>query len=210
MRSRMLVITLLALMLAGTAMAQTKPIILGFKGGIDYADLAYDPDVIDPDPSVGLAFGGLLGFVISPGMTLDTDVLYIRKGAKWTEMDAEQNEVDVTAKFSYLVLNPMLRFAVQNEGLRPYFLAGAEIGFLLDAKLDSDVAEVDVKDETKSTDFGVNFGAGLEFPSGSSAIFIEGRYALGLTDIDDTEGEEEDDGVEVKHRGIYAMAGIRF
>jgi len=211
-------ITLLALLLAGTAMAQTKPIMLGFKGGVDYASLVFDPENgVDTDPSIGLAAGGLLGFMISPGMSLDTDVLYIQKGAKRNDLvpTKADDASEVTFRYSYIVINPMLRFAVQNQGLRPYFLAGVEIGFLVDAKTESNVEEFDgqdLKDQTKSTDFGVNLGAGLEFPSGTSALFIEGRYALGLTDITDTSDDDEivEDQVEVKHRGIYALAGIRF
>ena len=227
MRSRVAAVVLLALLLAVPVMAQTKPFILGVKGGVNLANLALDPEP-DPKPDMfmGIGFGGSLGFLISPGMTLDTDFLYLQKGAKWEGSgEGELAIPDQTYKYTYLVVNPMLRFVVQNQGLRPYFMAGAEVGFLLDAEIESDEDEeegdeegdYDLKDFTKSTDFGVNFGAGLEFPSGNSAFFVEARYSLGLTDIvdegDDEEGnkqEDEEDESTAKHRGIYLMAGMRF
>ena len=215
---RVVAAAVLAFLFALPVMAQTNPIVLGFKGGVNLANLSIDPDT-DPSPDMylGLAVGGLLGFEISPGMTLDTNFLYIQKGAKW-ESDFEGDTFKETDKYSYVVINPMLRFAVQNQGLRPYFMAGPEIGFLVDATATGEINgedqdDVDLKDFTKSTDFGVNFGAGLEFPSGNSAFFVEGRYAMGLTDImdDGDEGtKQEDEQAEVKHRGIYLMGGVRF
>jgi opacity protein-like surface antigen len=225
MRSRVAAVVLLALLLAVPVMAQTKPFILGVKGGVNLANLAFDPEP-DPKPDMfmGLGFGGSLGFTISPGMTLDTDFLYLQKGAKWEGSGEDEMAIpDQTYKYTYLVVNPMLRFVVQNQGLRPYFMAGAEVGFLLDAEIETDDGgeeaeedSYDLKDYTKATDFGVNFGAGLEFPSGNSAFFVEARYSLGLTDIVDegdaeaTKQEDEDDSSSAKHRGIYLMAGMRF
>ncbi|MBP6874479.1 MAG: PorT family protein [Candidatus Eisenbacteria bacterium] len=215
---RVVAAAVLAFLFALPVMAQTNPIVLGFKGGVNLANLSMDPET-DPSPDMylGLAVGGLLGFEISPGMTLDTDFLYIQKGAKW-EGEDEGDEYKTTEKYSYVVINPMLRFAVQNQGLRPYFMAGPEIGFLVDATAKSEINgedqdDEDLKDFTKSTDFGINFGAGLEFPSGNSAFFVEGRYAMGLTNILDDEDEDnkqEDSKQEAKHRGIYLMGGVRF
>ncbi|MFH1145093.1 MAG: porin family protein [Candidatus Eisenbacteria bacterium] len=224
MRSRMAAVALLALLLAVPVMAQTKPIQLGVKAGVNLAELVYDPELegFELERRMGIAGGALLGFTLSPGMSLDTDFLYIEKGAKW-DATFDDETVEYEAVYSYVVINPMLRFAVQSQGLRPYFMAGAEIGFLFDAKYKIDGKEVEedeededavtLKDMTKDTDFGVNFGAGVEIPSGSTSIFFEGRYSLGLSDIqetDDEEEEEDDDAPTLKHRGIYLMGGIRF
>jgi len=226
MKTRMAGVALLALLVAAPAMGQMveKQIYFGIKGGVNMANLSVDPEPpVDFETLMGIGGGVTLAFVISPGMTLDTDFLYMQKGAKYTfDLGLEDESVEYKLKYTYLVINPMFRFTVQNEGMRPFFMAGPEIGFLLDAKMESDDSEeegeegaFDLKDYTKSTDFGINFGGGIEFPSGNSTIFFEARYALGLTDIEDTSDgeetktEEEDEGT-VKHRGIYLMAGIRF
>ncbi len=69
----------------------------------------------------------------------------------------------------------------------------------------------------KSTDFGLGFGAGVSFPAGNNSMFIEGRYALGLTDVAKAGVVEGmggqltvDDDVDIKTGGILLMAGITF
>jgi len=42
---------------------------------------------------------------------------------------------------------------------------------------------------TKSTDVGVTFGGGFEVFMGSYTLQLDGRYNLGLVDINDTTGE---------------------
>lgn len=67
--------------------------------------------------------------------------------------------------------------------------------------------EVDIKDETKSIDFGLGFGAGVSFPAGNNSLFVEGRYALGSTNLND---DPEDSETSIKTRGIQVMAGVTF
>lgn len=43
-------------------------------------------------------------------------------------------------------------------------------------------------DEIKGIDFGINFGLGYKLASG---IFLDARYNLGLSNINDLEGSDE-------------------
>jgi hypothetical protein len=230
MTAKVIALVLLALLVAAPAMGQMtvqKQIYFGIKGGVNLAKLAIDSDSGRSADEIlmGLGGGATLAFVISPGMTLDIDFLYLQKGAKDTfelmpeEGGSSPGTGEMKYKYTDLVINPMLRFTVQNEGMRPFFMAGPEIGFLLDAEWEVEGGDVaytqDMKDYTKGTAFGVNLGAGLEFPSGNRTFFLEARYALGLTNIEDYPDDEgTKDEVEysssTKHRGIYLMAGIRF
>ncbi len=67
--------------------------------------------------------------------------------------------------------------------------------------------EKDIKDELKNLDFGLNFGGGLNVKAGRTNLFIEGRYNLGLANVDDS---ADDNGVDVrmKNRGLELFAGI--
>ncbi|MCK4413035.1 MAG: PorT family protein [Candidatus Eisenbacteria sp.] len=237
MKMRMASVALLALLVAAPAMGQMveKQIYFGIKGGVNMANLSVDPEPDEDFKSrMGIVGGASLSFVISPGMTLDTDFLLVQRGAKVDEKEVEaedglyslKNEI----KLSYLSINPMFRFTVQNEGMAPYFMAGPEISFLLsanaegeerieyhDGEVEVEEWDEDIKDYVKSTDFGLNFGAGLQFPSGNSSIFFEARYYLGLSDISDDSGDEDDDKSDdeeedekIKNTGIYLIAGIRF
>jgi hypothetical protein len=60
--------------------------------------------------------------------------------------------------------------------------------------------------ETKSVDFGLVPGAGVGFPVGRAKIVVGGRYDLGLTSINDVEGDDE----SVKNRAWQFMAGVAF
>ncbi len=58
----------------------------------------------------------------------------------------------------------------------------------------------DIKDEAKSTDFGLNLGLGYRV---NANISVEAQYSLGLSNIDDS-GEDE---VSAKNTNI-ALYGI--
>ena len=62
--------------------------------------------------------------------------------------------------------------------------------------------ELDVMDQVNRFDFGVAMGGGVEFGS----IVVDGRYTLGLTDID----KDKSDTVTTKNRTISVTAGFRF
>jgi hypothetical protein len=55
-------------------------------------------------------------------------------------------------------------------------------------------------------DFGLVFGAGVAFPLGSVQLIIDGRYDLGLSDINDYEGDTE----SIKNKAWQFMAGVGF
>ncbi|MBM3317849.1 MAG: PorT family protein [Candidatus Eisenbacteria bacterium] len=221
MRVKGAIAILMALLLVVPVMAQEKQINLGVKGGINMANLSYDPKPEEGSSSLmGLAGGMVLSFNLSPAASFDGEVLYIQKGASWDVAD-EECSGDTDVKLTYISISPMLRFKIHSQSLTPYFMGGGEIGLLMSAKAkaswtcqgESDDYEEDVKDSFKSIDFGISFGAGVEFPMGNSGLFVEARYAMGLTDIgedvEESTMQDEDEGT-IKTKGIYLLAGIRF
>ncbi|MCK4303864.1 MAG: hypothetical protein KAY24_06470 [Candidatus Eisenbacteria sp.] len=80
----------------------------------------------------------------------------------------------------------------------------------------TETTDHDIKDDLKSTDLCLNVGLGFQFGGRSkTAIFVEGRYSLGLVDINDTDNEEVEripgeEAPEIMTQGIYLLAGIRF
>lgn len=55
-------------------------------------------------------------------------------------------------------------------------------------------------------DLGLGFGGGVSMPMGNNTIFIEARYSLGLTDIND----DDFDDTKIKTKGFQIFAGITF
>ncbi|MCK4303865.1 MAG: outer membrane beta-barrel protein [Candidatus Eisenbacteria sp.] len=124
MARKLAVGVLMILMLSGPVLAQDKAIDFSLKGGVDWADLQVDPD---PDPAyerlMRFGAGAALGFNIRPGFSLDTDVLYMMKGAKW-EFSEDDYDSESEIKLDYIVINPMLRFAPAENGSGVYILGG--------------------------------------------------------------------------------------
>jgi opacity protein-like surface antigen len=217
------IILVMAMLLAVPVMAQDKQISFGVKGGINMANLTYDPEPVNgPDNLMGIAAGGVLSFNLSPSACLDGEVLYIQKGVS-SDLQSEFCSGSADLKLTYISISPMLRFKIHAESFTPYFMGGAEFGLLMSAKStgssdcegESEDFDLDVKDYFKGSDLGVTFGAGVEFPMGSSALFVEGRYAMGLTDISDTPEDlmsaaADYENSSTKSKGIYLFGGLRF
>lgn len=222
--TRILVAVMLIAILGATPVLadQLKPMSFAVKGGVNPAFQELDPDPDNRDGNlIGFGGGATLGINLSPNFALDTDVLYVRKGGKYEDVYRNGNEVSGEDRvfkseiaLDYVVVNPMFRVTPNTNGPRPYLMAGPEFGFLTSAEwtYDNDFGTTteDAKDDLKSMDFGINMGAGLEVPThGTTSFFLEGRYSMGMTDINDRPEEEEESG-SIKNRSLFGFAGIRF
>jgi hypothetical protein len=180
---------------------------IGAKGGVSFANMSLDPDEdIDTESLLGFVGGGEVQIPIGTGgVSVQPELLYIRKGFEETEAgETFKLQVD------YIEIPLLLRYDIPAAAVRPYVLAGGTVSFEASCKLvaeDETVsADIDCDDEaagvdTESTDFGVLFGGGIAFPAGPGALFIEGRYGIGLADVDAEEGSE------AKHRVGAVMVG---
>lgn len=133
-------------------------------------------------------------------------------------------ETKQTIEYSYLSIPLLAKLALGREGAtRPYIMAGPEVGFLLSAKTSDLTGDVqayipgegggassfsapgqDIKDDTESMEFALNFGTGMTFPLGSINAFLDGRYGLGLTKTN-KEGDEK-----ITNNVIYINFGLIF
>lgn len=192
-------------LVAAAAQGADAQMRIGAKGGISFANMSLDPDE-DTESLLGFAGGGEVQIPLGAGgVSLQPELLYIRKGFELTD----EGE---TFKFQtdYIEIPVMLRYDIPAASVRPYVMAGGSVAFEASCKLiaeDETVsADIDCDDETlgvetESTDFGILFGGGLAFPAGPGALFVEGRYGIGLADIDASEADE------AKHRVGAVMVG---
>lgn len=134
-------------------------------------------------------------------------------------------KLEQTASMDYIDIPVMLKASLGNGPVKPYLLAGASVAFLLgDAIAKVDKATIDGQDVTsmipdeakedtlltKSSDFTLNFGAGVIIPLGVVNIFVEGQYNLGLSDINDETPEPGEPEMTIKTTGIQAKVGVLF
>ena len=183
---------------AAPADAQTR---VGAKAGINLAEQSLGTDFgsVSADSRTGIVAGGFLHYPLGAPFYLQPEVLYSSKG--WSFDDA-------SLKLDYLEI-PVLfgaAFPLENSAIRPTVFAGPEIGI----QLSCDAEGEDCGDGYKSLDFGLVFGGGVIWGLASFDLFLDGRYALGLTDVLDTGDVVELGDVSAKNRAWQFTAGIGF
>lgn len=208
-----IVTAFLTLALAGQTSAQN--LSAGAKAGVTFADLGGDFEQIietNTDLKTGFSVGGFFGVDLHPLFRLQADAQYVQKGAK-----ADLDGVAGKFKLAYIeILVPAtLLIPVQGGTVVPRLYAGPAVAFELSCKVSGEEAGVSIDlncDEegvdapTKSVDFGVFAGVGLDIPAGPGAISFDVLYNLGVSDINDF----PDDPNTVKNRTIQILAGYGF
>jgi len=197
---------------------------IGVVGGMNFADAEVEIERQSASVSSRTLFGlgGVVDVRLSKNFGLHLEPMYLQKGGASKDI---QPGVEFRLKSSYVEL-PVFFKAEFGKQLRPYLMAGPSVAFLLQADLEAELGGIvfkgDVKDATENLDFAAAFGAGVSYPLGRSAIFLEGRYSLGLTDnikggtfeiaagplVEELTWVKETD--KLKNRGFQIMAGVTY
>ncbi len=213
--SGILVAALLMALVATPGMAQN--LSGGVQGGIGFSNLG--GDVEGTDSKLGFSAGANLAVDLHEYFRLQFLGQYVRKGA-------EEQVLGVDVKFNLdyieLLVPATLIIPIENSPIMPRLFVGPAIAFELDCSVSaegggvsvdvgcdefSDVSgDPDDDVETKSIDFGVLFGGGVDVAVGNGAITLDVLYNLGLADINDI----PDDPFSVKNQNIQILAGYRF
>ncbi len=189
MKKRGTVLIMLAALLFMTdGIAQMQ---IGPRAGLNIANLGGD----DADELVGQSLDSKTGFNVgiffmyqfSNMFAIQPEAYYSMKGATYKESGGE-----LTVTLDYFEVPLLLKLIIPLEGsnIRPSIFAGPAIGFNTTSKIkvefDGESEEVDMKDDTKSTDFSLVFGGGIGFMVGKNELGFDIRYILGLSSIDDS------------------------
>ena len=173
---------------------------VGVKGGLNVAnqDVTDTGGGVSFDPRLGLVAGGFVTLPISSWLAVQAEGLYSEKGSR----------VNVAGGESKLIVNYFEVPVLGRVRLARIFYAaaGPSMAFRLQAKtrarFSGSTEEIDVSDQVERFDFGVAMGGGVEL----GPLVVDGRYTLGLTDID----KDTTDTSKVKNRVISLTAGFRF
>jgi hypothetical protein len=180
----------------------------GFKVGLNMANLSGDDVIEGTDSKMGFCLGGFVTYSLNEMIALQPEVLYTMKGAKWEE-EVFGETLEVTWTLDYLEIPILAKVVIPTQGtVKPNLFVGPALGINLRGKAKAEIAgeseEGDIED-MKSTDFGLVFGAGIDFGLPHSAITVDGRYVMGLSTIDDSEEK-----ADVKNGVITFMIGYSF
>lgn len=182
----------------------------GPKIGMNVANLVGD-DAGSSEAKWGLSGGAFLNLGVNPAVSFQTELLFAQKGARWTGTNPWFGDVEVTAALDYFELPILLKLSwpVPSRTV-PSVMFGSYVATKLSATGTLDVAGVststDIPD-VKNTDYGLVFGASLDFLVGMGRIVLDGRYSLGLTSVDD---HEPPDQLEISNGTFSVTVGYAF
>lgn len=163
----------------------------GFKTSVNLSKShSMEPSILEDQWSAGFQLGVFFNLLkITPYVELRPEVMYIRKGSKLLHMGA--TDATYTIKDDYIEVPVLLKVNfLPNNSVNPYFIGGTYWAYLTRAMNDIDVAgihneTVNIKDDLKTSDFGLIGGVGVEFKLGKMPknILLEARYEFGMVDI---------------------------
>lgn len=155
------IILVLAIFAFGFTNAQETK--FGVKGGLNIASLT---NLSYTKSLVGFNIGGFAEIKLNEKFAIQPELLYSGQGAKYQDIgNFSMNYINVPVMAKYFITEA---FNIE---------AGPQVGFLMSAKEDG----TNVKEFVKSTDFGVNLGAGYDI---TKNIGLNLRYCLGLSGVD--------------------------
>lgn len=154
--------------------------VFGIKGGINFANMTFSGNgMVSPKSIVGFHLGPVAEFKLQERLYFNTGLLYSIKGAK-----SDNVEVSGSEKTHYLEipLNLAYKFTI-NETSDFFIQAGPFLAYGLSNTDNTGGESADLfKDGLlKRLDFGLGFGAGVEFGSFVTSL----NYELGLADLND-------------------------
>ena len=171
----------------------------GATAGLNMANITGED--MEADMKIGMHVGLSATFELSDAMTLKTGALYSTKG-----MQDEEDGMKMSANLSYIEIPVNLSFAVSDQ---MSLMAGPYIGLLMGAEAEISGTgglfdgTIDMKEDTRSMDFGINVGAGFAV---TDAISINAGYQMGLASLDpDGDGDARNSNI---HFGMtYSFGG---
>jgi opacity protein-like surface antigen len=196
---------LLALLIQPLSAQSTNPIEIGSRLGLNMGNASLTPDVSAPASKsmrTGFAAGLYSEFGVAEGFAITAEALYNQGGYKITSGGSE-----ATVKFDQILvpISGKYKFAIENSTVRPFIFGGGDVGFTAKAEYEAGGTSTDVKDSVESVDFGVHFGAGVEFEISSGVdLFFDGRFGVGLKDI------VKNSAIEAKPWNIGILMGVSF
>ena len=196
----------------GLALAQVPPpaardaeFSWGLKAGVTFANVLLAPDLppgFSKSARTGFLGGAFAQARLSDVFSVQLEAFYTQKGFEVSSAAGK-----ATYRLDYLEF-PLTAKATFGSGLlRPYLFAGPSVGYRLSAGAESGVGSADLRDATRTTDVGVDLGAGVLYrPNGGTGLLLEARYSVGLVNIFNTGPA----GGTVNTRDLKILAGVTF
>lgn len=209
---RLLALAVSTIATCGAALGQAPPSAArdsafswGLKGGVNFANVLLAPDLppgYSKSARTGFIGGAFAEARLSEAFSVQVEAFYTQKGFEVSSAAGK-----ATYSLDYVEL-PLTAKATFGSGpLRPYLFAGPVVGFRLSATVETGSSSGDFQDSTRTTDLGVDLGAGLLYRlNPGTALVLEGRYSVGLVNVFNPGPA----GGTVNTRDLKILAGVSF
>jgi opacity protein-like surface antigen len=172
-----IILAAIAVMAFGLTNAQQTR--FGIKGGLNLSTVV-GGDVDNTKTLVGFHVGGFAEIHVVEKFFIQPELLFSAQGTKFdgdfgNDGDVKLNYLNIPVLAKYYIVDK--KFSVE---------AGPQLGVLLSAKAEG----TDIKDLTRSVDFGFNLGAGYSFTDNLS---VNLRYTIGLSPLSDKDIDSENE-----------------
>lgn len=187
-----------AIFAIGFANAQeNEDMSFGVKGGLNISSITNsDVEGMDSSTLVGFHIGLFGKFMIADKFAIQPELLYSTQGVK---LEGFGSEADL--KIDYINIPVMAKYYVAKDFSLEL---GPQIGFVTSAKIESGGESESVKDDVKSIDLSLGFGASYNIVDN---FMVGARYNLGLTRLqEDLEPGES----ESKNSVFQISVGYKF
>jgi len=198
---------------------QAQSIALGVEGGATFSKFHVGNTTSDVslNNQTGLRIAGVLRVGLGGLLGLESGVGLTQKGA--TAPPSETGlTTDVDFNVDYVTVPLLLTLGIPTgpSPVHPRLFAGPQVGFQSNCSVSvqdatgSASTDCDASNliQTNNTDFGLVFGGGLDFGLGGPlALTVDGRYELGLTDINDTPDPSPS---TIRNRSFVVSGGLLF
>ena len=206
------------LMLAAvTTTIQAQTTSFGFRAGLNSATVNFEDESglgIEPDSRLGLDLALMASLGITEEFSIQPELHFIQKGFRLDLDFGAGDVIESQVILNYLELPVLAKYAFGGETLQGFVNAGPSMGYALSGKSKAESngieeeEDLDFKEDgVKRTDFSFVLGGGLGIEAGPATVFLDIRYLLGLTNLDDS---GDDDSPTQRNRGLGFGVGILF
>ena len=180
-----------------SAMAQVQ---FGAKVGVDATNF-WGKD-IKHGMQLNYQGGLVMEYKFTPSFAIAPEVVFAAQGGEFDAIDFHLGDMNVNSKLAYhtnyINVPVMLKFYTSPKFSIDF---GPQVGFNVYSKYTiEDFDAVDIKDATKSVDFGLGLGGTYNL---TDKAFVQGRYTLGLTKVFENDAD-------VKNGNIQLAFGMKF
>lgn len=212
------ILSILLILTFSNINAQTH-ISFGVRAGLNIASLSFDPDLaggINKSSRTGFKFGGALEVGFAPMFALQIEPMYSQGGCVLDNVPFGFTNGKVTFKVSYIEIPILFKVKIPVKGsVTPYAFVGPNLGLVLSANQLAEGGgqsqETDIKDQTTSMVFALDFGAGAGIKvTPLTTVILDVRYSLGLSSVLNDKGKQVSGFNSIKSNGFQIVAGVMF